>query len=221
MGSNRNKYLNSGLTDLMELLKIDDKTQKQILAAEIDMSHKNDPPDSFSIKPKSQRDEGACFTNKQEKTMEYEEKLKTYEPDEAELINMFRPVFIPKSDWGHPHMNGEGRKLPTKHGRIIATKPPAKRRYVQRDEDAIDNFMETSLRSGLISPIDSPTTSALHVVYKNGKPRIVSDLRAINAQNAGDFNNGSVIPIRQLTGTIQEGSPRSQDQMEITSRSYQ
>jgi len=177
--------------------------QECVSSANIDMSHKDELPDSFAAVPKSIKDEGACFTNREQKTSEYEAKLKTYRPDEAELINSFRPVFIPKDDWGHPHMNGPGRKLPTKHERIVPTRPPAKRRYSRRDEEAIDNFIETSLRSGLISPIDSPTTSALHVVYKNGKPRIVSDLRAINSQNAGDFNYVFPRPtekIREVTG---------------------
>ena len=178
------------------------KPEQIINQSIVDMSHKDDSPDTFDAKLKSDKQQSS-YTNKEEKTIEYQKKLKTYEPDVIKLLDSFRPVFIPKTDWGHPHMKGEGRRLPQKHDKIVPTKPPAKRRYTKRDEDAIDNFIDTSLRSGLISPIESPTTSALHVVYKDGKPRIVSDLRAINATNAGDFNYVFPRPtdrIREVTG---------------------
>ena len=66
-----------------------------------------------------------------------------------------------------------------------------------------DKFIEKSVKSGLLTSIQSPTTAALHVVYRNGKPRVVSDLRCINKLNCGDFQYVYPRPhekIRELVG---------------------
>ena len=142
-------------------------------------------------------------TPKEKATREFMEELKKYEPDEQEFLLERIQIFTPDTDFGHPSMTIPEVELPIKNEKIIPTPPLAKRRYTQKDEEVIDNFIEVSLKSGLICPIQSPTTSALHVVYKNGKPRVVSDLRAVNNLNAGEFQFTFPRPtekLRELAG---------------------
>ena len=142
-------------------------------------------------------------TTREKARREFYEALKPYTPSEQEFLRDRIQTFTPDSDFGHPSMNIDPAELPIKNDKIIPTPPLAKRRYSQKDEMVIDNFIEVSLKSGLIMPIQSPTSSALHVVYKNGKPRVVSDLRAVNNLNAGDFQFIFPRPtekIRELVG---------------------
>ena len=143
------------------------------------------------------------LTSREKAVEEFQTELLTYPEDERSFLSGYEHIFTPKTDWGHNAMNITPIKLPLKNDHIVPTPPLAKRRYTQRDQEVIDLFIERSLKSGLISPIQSPTTSALHVVYKNGKPRVVSDLRAVNSLNAGEFQYTFPRPqevIRNITG---------------------
>ena len=142
-------------------------------------------------------------TPKEKATREFHVELQNYSQEEQNTLLEFIKNFTPDTDFGHPAMTIPPAELPLKGPKIVPTPPLAKRRYSHKDELVIDNFIEVSLKSGLITPIQSPTTSALHVVYKNGKPRVVSDLRAVNSLNAGDFQFTFPRPtekIRELVG---------------------
>ena len=152
----------------------------------------------------SEQTASVSVVNEQEQSIaDFDQDVKVYTPKQQQFLKKFKQVFIKSHPFEHQGADMPGVKLPTKHKQLVATSNLAKRRYTTKDLEVLDKFIENSLNSKLICRIQSPTTSALHVVYKNGKPRVVSDLREVNHLNAGDF--AYVFPrptecINQLTG---------------------
>ena len=128
-----------------------------------------------------------ALNEKDQSIVDFDQEVKKYSPTQQEFLTSFKEVFIKSHPFEHQGADIPGVKLATKSTKLVPTSNLAKRRYTTKDLDVIDKFIENSLNSKLICRIQSPTTSALHVVYRNGKPRVVSDLREVNHLNAGDF----------------------------------
>ena len=135
----------------------------------------------------SSSSENEILNQREQSIVEFDKEVKTYTPRQQEFLTSFKEVFLKGHAFEHEGADIPGVKLPTKSSKLTPTSNLAKRKYTSKDLDVIDKFIENSLNSKLICRIQSPTTSALHVVYRNGKPRVVSDLREVNHLNAGAF----------------------------------
>ena len=128
-------------------------------------------PDIAGSSPVSDTDE-ENLSPRAKALRDYNEVYDASPPRVQEFLKPFKNLFVPKHEYLHSGMNIEPVKLPTKEATWKPTPPLAKRRYSAEDEAAIDAWMEVSLMNNLIKPIQSPITSALHCVRRNGKTRI-------------------------------------------------
>ena len=111
----------------------------------------------------------------------FHEKVSELPDDIKEFLVERKQVFIPDTEYGHSFMKIEPIDLPVKSENIKQSPPLAKRRYTAKEQELINTFIETGLKSGLIEQIQSPCASALHVVFQGAKSRIVSDMRFVNS----------------------------------------
>ena len=113
---------------------------------------------------------------KQKAEQEFHEAFEKLPADVQEFIREFKTIFIPDTEYGHSFMKIDPIDLPVKSENIKPSPPLAKRKYTAKEQELINTFIETGLKSGLIEQTQSPCSSALHVVFQGAKSRIAADL---------------------------------------------
>jgi hypothetical protein len=82
--------------------------------------------------------------------------------------------------------DGIDMPIPLKPNASLARLRQAPYNLSKKDEDAMDTILDPLRVAGVVEPVPlgqpSPAASPAFVVYKNGKPRVVVDLRKVNAE---------------------------------------